>query len=596
MQKKKKETKLNQSKFKTFWAKFLSVFKKERSQSIDNVKQHKKLSALIAIQYRDKNDTSWTKSAKTIIQKVVFFILKFGIITGGTFGLLKLVCKMFIIRNEIVNLFLIFFGLYVIFNLISVTLGLVKFLYLSPDNKVLSSLPVKSTRLFLSKILVFEFFELKKSLDILIPVTYGFLLACISNKIMLYTVLPWAILPLLATITLTVLLGALLSIPFLYIYKVMKKIPALEISLLLLIAFGVIAGLIFFVVQIPVGEDSINLNQSYTAIKMAVHNFSLIFGRFVYPVTFAFRTLIGESLAGVIMVVNRVSVGKFGILILVMVALFLLMMLIIKPFYFSMMTKTFEFEKKSGKELKIKKTEKHFAFIKKEFKLTFRNFEISASYLGVYIIAPIILLLINKTFAGMSTNKMGDVMVVAFNIILISLPILTSSTVVSTVFSREGRTAYIKKTKPIRPYFPLTAKFLFNLVFVVPSIIASCIVFTKFTNSNLLCAILLGFIVLMLEYGHIYLSASLDIMNPQNELYETDGSSISNPNEIKSIAIALVLSLFIGGLAFLFCFESKLELALLKILVISIVFAASCILLFYLNVKAFYIDRQEASK
>ena len=103
-------------------------------------------------------------------------------------------------------------------------------------------------------------------------------------------------------------------------------------------------------------------------------------------------------------------------------------------------------------------------------------------------------------------------MIAAFNVLLITLPLLASSTMISTLYSREGRTAYIKKTKPIRPYFPLTAKLIFNLIFVIPSIGVSSWIFAKFTNSDNTCAILLACTVLALQYGHIFFSASLDLM------------------------------------------------------------------------------------
>ena len=577
-------------------SKFLGFFKKSDTKKTAKIKSHNKLWALILVQYKDKVDTSWTYSFKTILQKIVFSLIKFGLIMGSIFGIIKLVTFMFLIYNEITNLFLIFLGFYTVLNLLSVTFALVKSLYFAEDNKVLATFPTTSTKLFFSKILVFELFELKKSFDILLPISLGFLLACVLNGVLPWVVMIWALLPLLAIITTIVLFGALLSIPALYVYKLMKRYVWLELSLIFLIIFAAIAGLVYLTTLIPEGKGTININQSYLAIKMGIHNFAIIFGKILYPINFIYKSIVGETGTAISNELTLFTFLRVVILFAFIGALFVCVLLIIKPFYFNMMTKTFEFDKKQANARKDRVKTKWWSIILKEFKLTFRNFDISGSYLIVYVVAPILLLLIDKTFAAMATNVLGDVMVIAFNIILISIPILASSTVVATVYSREGRTAYFKKTKPLKPYFILTAKLLFNLVFVIPSIIVSCIIFVRYTNADFITGVLTGLIVLILEYGHIFLSASLDIMNPQNEIYATEGSSISNPNERKSIAIALFSSLIVGVLSFLFCFESKIHQSLIKILIICLIVSISCIIFFYLNIKAFYIDRQEASK
>ena len=307
--------------------------------------------------------------------------------------------------------------------------------------------------------------------------------------------------------------------------------------------------------------------------------------------------MVGESGVWLTNKILPITFARVGIMFGVAGVLFGLVFLIIKPFYFVMMTKTFEFDKAIiDKQKPNKVRERHWAFVLKEMKLTLRDFDVSGSYLGVYVAVPILLLLIDKVFDAMATNLRGDVMVAAFNMILIALPLLASSTVVATVFSREGRTAYMKKTKPIRPYFPLTAKLLFNLIFVIPSIAVSCYIFVRFTSADVACGVLLGLTVLCLEYGHIFFSASLDVMNPQNEVYATEGTSIANPNERISTVVGFLVALAFGGLTLLFLTEGKMLPSFIKLFLIALAFAIGCIVLFYLKVKAFYIDRQEASR
>ena len=590
-------------KVKSFWTKFLSFFKKDK-EPVKNrpLRMHSRLGALIAVQYRDKVDTSWTHSVKTIIQKIVFIIIKFVLILGAVVGGLIVVSRIFAIQKQIMNFFLIFLGFYSILNLISVTIGLVKSLYHADDNKVLATYPTSSSSLFFTKILVYELFELKKSFDILLPISLGFLFVGISLHILPVGVIFWSILPLFLIVTVTVLLGALLSIPALFIYNFMKKHPLIEVIVLVVVVAAVVVGLVYVINMIPENKGDIDLKKSMQLIRNAIENFTEIFKKIVYPVNYAYEAMVGKSGA---YEMNKITIETF-LHVLVMLgvggALFGIDFLVIKPFYFNMMTKTFEFNKEIIDKAKQNRAkERHWAIIEKEMKLTLRDFDISGSYLAVYIAVPILLLFIDKVFRAMSTSATGDLMISAFNLLLIAMPLLASSTMVATLYSREGRTAYIKKTKPIRPYFPLTAKLLFNMIFVIPSIAACSFIFARFTNQDNTCAILLAITILCLQYGHIFFSASLDLMNPQNEVYATEGGSISNPNERRSTVMAFVLSLIFTLVAFILFQESQnkyenLNAAFVKLLIVAVLFAASCISLFYLKIKAFYIDRQEASR
>ena len=599
-EKSRKNTRFSE-KLNAFWQKILSFFKKDEKGK-QNLKVHSKFSALIQVQYRDKVDTGWTKSIKTIIQKTVFFILKFVIIFVVVVVALRLVAFLFMIQTGILNFFLIFLGFYTILNLFSVTFGLVKTLYHADDNRVLATYPTTSLKLFLSKILVFELFELKRSFDILLPISLGFLFVGVYFKTIPAIVMLWSLIPLFLIVTVTVLLGALLSIPALFVYNFFKKHFILETITIAIVAAGIVVLIVHLINLIPENKGDINMQNSFLKIKDAIDSFSMIFAKIVYPVSYAYRAIVGEATMTLTNKITLVTLGRVGIMILASGILFALVLLLIKPFYFKMMTKSFEFNKEIVDDAKENKArEKHWTFVLKEIKLTLRDLGLSGSYIGVYIATPVLLLLIDKVFAAMATNGQGDLMVAAFNILLTILPLLTSSTLVGTLYSREGRTAYIKKTKPMKPYFMLTSKMFFNLILVIPSVVACSFIFAKYTNQNVGCAILLAFTVLAFQYGHIFYSATLDIMNPQNEVYATEGDGVSNPNERKSTAIAFILSILVTLVSFLLLRENLLKYknfnrAFIKLLLISLVWAGSCILLFFLKVKAYYIDRQEASR
>ena len=84
---------------------------------------------------------------------------------------------------------------------------------------------------------------------------------------------------------------------------------------------------------------------------------------------------------------------------------------------------------------------------------------------------------------------------------------------IATLYSKEGRAGYIKKTKPINPLGALVAKLLFNLIFSVISIVVSVAIFASFTKIGIAESIFLALAILLIQYGHIFYSATLDIMN-----------------------------------------------------------------------------------
>ena len=49
----------------------------------------------------------------------------------------------------------------------------------------------------------------------------------------------------------------------------------------------------------------------------------------------------------------------------------------------------------------------------------------------------------------MDTREVGNLLIYTFNVLLICLPLLSSNALVATYYSREGRTGYMKKSKPI---------------------------------------------------------------------------------------------------------------------------------------------------
>lgn len=552
------------------------------------------------LQAKDKMKFSIRKpdgkvDVKTIIQKSVFFSLRFIIIVGLVGGLFYITNFLSLFaKTEFINLYTVFYAIFIILTLISNTVKLMKDLYYSDDNKFLVTLPVTSTGLFFSKLTVFAIFDFIKMFEVLVPITLGFGVVMVLIKEISFIALIWSFIPLIVANMGFALIAAFLSIPVLYIYKLLKSYPVFELVSLIIITLAAIVGIVLVINLIP---ENINLLQQWGAIRTKIQDFLNANIKFIQPFPFLTRIMYGRRMGGLNFVLTWKEFVSFLIPIGVVLVLGLLVYLVIKPFYFNMMTKTFEFDKNVvGAPKKNVKHKKFITFTNKEFKLSFRDIEVSGSYIIIYIAAPLLLFFMDKVFAAISTRLEGDIMTYAFNILLIILPYLASNSMIATMFSKEGRAAYIKKTKPINIFIPLTSKLIFNLALSIPSIIMSAIVFGRFAGLGFFPAFAIAISVLLIQYGHILFSAMRDIMNPQNEVYATNGEDVNNPNETLSTVVGFLISFAMAGIMYFLLKESmatteSFNTAFVKMILISAGIFGSCLTLYILNIRAYYYDK-----
>ena len=565
----------------------------------------KQLLQLTLFQLKDKIDMSWMKSRKALIQSIVFGLLKFAVVAAIVFVVLYLLTTVGFLNkyHDVVHLFTLFLTVTLFLNLCSSTYNLMKSLYFADDNKVLITLPVNANKLFFSKLFVYFFYELKKSFSLLVPGVFGFLLFEVigfkSFEVSFINII-WMLIPVVLLIIIQVLLGAILSIPFLYIYRLFKRNQIFD----LVLVGVVVTALIFVIVKlINLIPDDIDLDRQWPSMVNGFSNFLETIDNYAYPVNWLTRIFFGEN-AGTATAWNdphyrlmpytflRVAIALGSIVVLTGIAF-----LLIRPFYFTMIYKTFEYDK--NPQLVMKKNVKHkkyVTFANKEFKLSFRDFDISGSYIAIYIIVPILLFFMDRVISAISTSMRGNNIAIAVNALLTILPLLASNSTIATIYSKEGRTAYLTKSNPVNPFIPLTSKLLFNLVFSVPSIIACAIIFANFSGLGVPIAVLFSVSVLLIQYAHIFYSAAQDIMNPQNEVYATTGSDFNNPNEARATVMAFIGS-FAITLAFYFMLVESMRLydnylsAFIRLLIVSAFLFAGFLLLFVKKIKAFYYEK-----
>ena len=560
----------------------------------------KQLFQLTLFQLKDKVDMSWMKSKKTLIQSIVFGVLKFLLVVAIAFAVLFALSYVGFISKyqDVLPLFTMFLSVITFLSLCSSTYNLTKSLYLADDNKVLITFPVNANKLFFSKLFVYFFYELKKSFLLLIPGVFGFLLfetIGFKGRELSALTLLWMIIPIILLVVIQVLLSAVISIPFMYVYRLFKRNQIFD---LIVVGAAVTVFIIAVINLINLIPDDIDLDRQWPSMVNGFENFIIAFDKYAYPINLYSRVFFGESsssgfhyqLVGMTFLKTLIAIGVIGLLTL-------FAFLLIRPVYFKMIYKTFEFDK--NPQLAAKKNVKHkkyVTFANKEFKLSFRDFDISGSYIAIYIIVPILLFFMDRVISAISTSMRGNNIAIAVNALLTILPLLASNSTIATLYSKEGRTAYLTKSNPVNPFIPLTSKLLFNLLFCVPSIIACAIIFANFSGLGVLIAVLFSVSVLLIQYAHIFYCAAQDIMNPQNEVYATTGNDFNNPNEAKATVMAFIGS-FVLTVVLYFMLVESMSLhenylsAFIRLLIIAAFLFAGFLYLFIKKIQAFYYEK-----
>ena len=181
-------------------------------------------------------------------------------------------------------------------------------------------------------------------------------------------------------------------------------------------------------------------------------------------------------------------------------------------------------------------------------------------------------------------------MTFSFNILMILLILLSSNSLLASVYSSEGRTAYLMKTVPHKHSKYLFPKLILPLTCSSLSILATCIIFALFSKMSILNIICMFIAILSLYVGHLFWSAELDLMNPQNEQYATTGEVNDNPNEKKSTILAFIISFLVFAIS-LFFFMENATYTWLKLACIGFAFAIFRIMFYFSKIKVYYGEK-----
>ena len=522
-----------------------------------------------------------------IVVSILGTILKFASVFALCFVFLFVAKKLSLfapnrVPGEVMSLL---FSAMLFASICSCVVGLTKSMYYARDNAVLLTLPCKPIQVYLSKLVIFFIFELKRNLSFMVPL---FLAYFYSHGYKFFAYL-WMLVCMVVISLLTVAIGALLSIPSMWIANFFRQHKWLQMTLLAVAVAGAIYALFFAISLIP---ENINIVKKWYNIQTHIHNF--FYG--TYPEKFGVLNkmtilFLGQrNIMGAMVFPFWSTALKFFILLAVTAVLLGAGLLIVQPMFYSMASKPFEYLKKPVKAKPNKLRSRRWSAVYNEWLIAFKSSSRMSANVGVLVAIPMLIFLLNKIFLAMSTREIGNHMVVAFNILIILLVALNANCSSASIFSKDGRSSYLIKTQPSKYPILILSKLMPNTVFVCASIFATFVVMINTLS--------LGFkelIVLMCGVGFIYLahmlySAELDLMNPQIELYATVGSSENNPNETKSTVMAFLISFITALAVFLLLAEGSGNVAI-KVFMVGLGLLCYRVYIFFAKLRLYYNEK-----
>ena len=534
----------------------------------------------------------------------VFNLLLATLIGVLKFAFATVICYVFIMLAQFFSIFqyigivpqsvMSFIFIVMLFaSTLGCTIGLTKSLYYSRDNAVLLTLPATPMQIFLSKIIIFYIFEIKRSLSFIVPlfIAYFYLHKYEAS----YYV--WMIFCFVFVAMFTVALGALLSIPGMWIGNLFNQYKILQHVVLVALVGLVVGGVVYVIYLIP---TNIHFSEQIGVVKTKLKSF---FDAYAYenPLAVAGEVRILKPVYNLTLVIlgghNFASfsfgfaIVRFSLLIGAIFALALAALFIVKPLFYKMASTPFEYRKRAVREKKNRKANKKLASFIHEMRVALKTPERMFTNVGSLIAIPVLIMLLNKVFAAMNIAQLGEFMIVAFNILIILLIALNSNVYASSVFSKEGRSSYLIKTQPTNPIWLILAKLVPNTIFISLSLAITAGVLVYLTALSVFDVVCLILGIYFVYLTHLLLCAESDIMNPQTEIYATVGSTESNPNETKATAFAFAAAFAIAIVVMLLLMLRERQNVYLKLAIVAFAVLCRKLYVFLAKVKLYYKEK-----
>ena len=524
-----------------------------------------------------------------IILSIIGAILKFALVTVlcGAFFFISRYLHVFSVGDKIPDTVIsLIFTVMLITSMISCIGGLTKSMYYAKDNAVLLTLPAMPMQVYLSKLFIFFIFELKRNASFVVPL---FIAYYFTEGTYSFGVYPWMLFSIFWVSLFTVSIGALLSIPAMWIANFLRQRRWLQVTLITTISVALIAIFASLVLAIP---DELDLVGSFEYTLTIIQSFFES-----YKTSFSFFYGISSIFLGVPVTFGKPSfpigliAGRFFILVGLTVIFFVIGLLIVQPLFYKMASTPFEYLKKEIPPKKNRVITRRLTSIFTEFLKTVKSSNIMVADLGLAVLVPLIMMLFNKLLFALDISRLGYCMIVAFNVLILLLILLNSNTYPASIFSRDGRSSYLLKTHPSKYPILIFSKLMPTAVFGSLAVLATLPMLLNFAKIPPIDSVLLILGIGFVYIAHLLYSAELDMMNPQTELYSTVGNTTINPNETKATASAFIISFVIAGGMFLLLLEGSAFSAFIKLAIVGAVAFVYRLHLFLSKLKLYYKEK-----
>ncbi|MEG1528659.1 MAG: hypothetical protein RR248_03795 [Clostridia bacterium] len=531
----------------------------------------RRLKILTLMQLGDRLDVSLISNKKKFWLKMLFKLIIFMLITAVIYLVLFLVQNFIHVPvSESLMLFTIIFTQ--VLSIITCMTGLMNTLYLSKDNALLLSYPAKHNEVFISKIAVYYILDLLKNLMSILPFLLAFGIFNAKGLSLIYFFNMFVVVGILPLIN--CLIGALLSLPAVYIGNFLKSQPVVVGLILIGIFSLVFYGIITFVNSLP---PDLRILAYYSAVLKKINNFLIVFNTFgLFYCNIAFF-LVGKDIFINLLIVLAVIAVLAGLVFLVTM-----------PTYFRLASATAEISSKSKRHTSSKPSKTVFStFFKKELKMTVRNSNLMIGNFVYLLLMPFLLFLVNKIFSLISASEFGNLLILVVNVCLGLTMILASNTASATALSVEGGEFYLLKTVPSQTSVIAWAKVLVNMIFSTVAIGVTCVTLAFVVTFDKNYIWLIFALFMFINIGHILWSFEMDLLNPKIKEYIATGTIIDNSNATKSVWIGLALAFLTAGLLTFFGLKDG-NMGYYKVLALAIVFFLARIYLFVNRLKAYF--------
>ena len=545
------------------------------------------LSTLVKMQLKEKMDMSYLRSVKGIIFKLVWLLIEFAAITAViavVFNYVKLLGLFSLVKDIPVSVISIIFAVMLALSIVTDTVGLMKSLYFSKDNTVLLTFPATPSLIFLSKLVTYYVFELRKSFMFMVPmfIAYGI----VKGYSLVYY--PWLVFVFALISTVPVLIAALLSIPAMYLYVFLNRHKTLQYLLYTLACAGGILGVWYLLGLIPADINFIeSWGETYWQVQTFLYHYTENFA-VIYKLT---ELVVGKTMGLTNVIFHSDTLTRLLALVGADVLMTALCFLCSKPLFCRMAATPFEFKKKNAiKEKANRKRSPFFSALRKEWIGGLRSNSLLKLAGILVVIMPMAIYLLNKIYSSMILDYLGEQMTVCFNVMIMLLILTLTNIDLASVYSRDGASSYLNKVQPAPYAVLLYSKLFFPMLISLLGIVASINVFARFTSLSAFESVMVGVAIYATSLVHLFSAAESDIMKPQYEQYATFNDQTSNPNESFSAIFAVILSALLALVGLLLSLKTN-DGVWLKLALVTSAFAAFKVFTYLSKIKAFYKEK-----